>query len=429
VIASKSDFVLEWDKALGFRADPFADKIFGPINSFLVDRKEEKEKINWFFIKNYFYGAIIGEPGVGKTIMLKWLEDRLGKYNRIHAVYINAAVFKEQVNIIQKMIMPLLSFPERYITKPHNKLLSADFVGFLEKKLEHKTVALLIDNAHYLTEKNLELIKSLKKEGLKLKIIITSNPKEYERSRLPEIGHDELGITLRRPTYEEAKEMIKLRIQAFGGRGTYPFTDEELKALYERADKNPKEFLKLCRDEAIKILIHKREMLDKQAYVSKPESKPLKTSFKKMPGVDDKMDVKIRKATENEVEEEKKEDKKKLIRIRFAFGKEKEKPRKQAQPSIPVKKDDTSKQKLAEPEIQKSGISESKTEGLGKQSFSDKKAIFDDEHKQELVNRLSSTSPRRQPVKPEAEKGKKDKEYMSETDKLLRELAEEFEVE
>jgi len=388
-VVTKSDFVLEWDKALGFRGDPFTEKILGPINTFLVNRKDEKEKLNWFFIKNYSYGAIVGEAGVGKTILLKWLEDRLAKYNRIHAVYINAAVFKEQVNIMQKMIIPLLSFYEKNFSKPHLKLPSTEFMGFLKKKLEHKSVALLIDNSHHLIEKNLELIKSLRKEGLKLQVIITSTPKEYEKSRLAELGQDELSITLRRLTYEETKDMIIKRIEAFGGAGIYPFSEEDLKEIYEKADKNPKEFLKLCRDEAIKILIHKREALERTNYSAGHEAKPLKAS--NILGSEDKMDIKIRKADDKEIAEEKKEDKKKLIRIRFALGKDSEKKKKSA-PGFSLKKEDN-------------------------------KAMYDDEHKEALVNSLSSTSPRRQ-TKPEPGK----KEYLSESDKLLRELAEEFEV-
>jgi type II secretory pathway predicted ATPase ExeA len=390
-VITKSDFVLEWDKALGFRGDPFTDKILGPINTFLVNRKDEKEKLNLFFIKNYSYGAIIGEAGVGKTILLKWLEDRLGKYNRIHSVYINAAVFKEQVNIMQKMIIPLLSFYERNFSKPHLKLSSSEFMSLLKKKLEHKSVALLVDNAHHLIEKNLELIKGLRREGLKLQVIITSTPKEYEKSRLAELGQDELGITLRRLTYDESKEMVSKRIEAFGGRGTYPFSEEDLKEIFEKVDKNPKEFLKTCRDEAIKILIHKREALERAHYSAGHEAKPLKTSDKQTMTSEDKMDVKIRKADEKEIAEEKKDDKKKLIRIKFAFGKDADKKKKPA-PDFTVRKDD-------------------------------RKAIYDDEHKEALVNRLSSTSPRRKP-KPESEK----KEYLSESDKLLKELAEEFEV-
>jgi len=397
-MVTKSDFVLEWDKALGFRGDPFAEKIFAPINDFLVNRKDEKEKLNWFFIKNYYFGGIVGEEGVGKTTLLVWLEDRLKKYNRIHAVYINAAVFKEQINIPQKMVLPLLSLTERLFSKPHKKLLSADFMNFLKKKLGQKSVTLIIDNAHHLTEKNLELIKSLRKEGLKLQIVVASSPKEYEKSRLGEIGQDELSITLRRLNYEETKEMIIRRIQAFGGKGTYPFQEEDLKSIYEKADKNPKEVLRLCRDEAIKMLIHKREQIEKQAFAAAKlpkQGKPLKTAAPMANPSDELMDVKIRKANKQDIKEEHKEEKKRFIRIRFARSGDDEKDKKPALKPAHEEKDD-------------------------------KRALHDDEHKQELLNRMSSTSPRRK--QPEPLPAKKEAHPASETDKLLRELAEEFEV-
>lgn len=409
-MVTKSDFVLEWDRALGFKADPFVNKIFTPINKFLVNRNEEKEKINWFFIKNYFYGALVGEQGVGKTTMLRWLENRLMKYNRIHAVYINAAVFKEQVNVLHSMIMPLLSFYEKRFSKPHTKMLSADLLVLLKKKLGHKSVALLLDNAHHLTDKNLELIKSLRKENLKLQVLVTSTPKGYEKSRLAELGQDELNITLRRLTFDEAKEMIQCRVEAFGGKGIYPFSEEDLKKMHDKADKNPKEFLKQCRDQAIKILIHKREQLDKKARARPraPEAKPLKTSVEKSKVIDKKpeekiasdeaMDVKVRKATKREVDEERKEEKKKLIKIKFDLGKKpKKKPRKPVHKPVRVVK----------PTPHRS-------------------AIHDEEHKQDLLDQLSSTSPRRKDKN--FEEPRRDEEHISETDKLLRELSEEFEV-
>jgi len=394
-LVAKSDFVLEWEKALGFRGDPFADKIFTPINKFLVDRKDEKEKLNWFFIKNYLFGAMVGEAGVGKTTMLRWLENRLKKYNRIHGIYLNAAVFKEQVNILQAMIVPLLSFYEKTFTRPHTKLTSIELLSFLKKKLGQKSVALIIDNAHHLTDKNLEFIKSLKKEGLKLQVIVSSTPKEYEKSRLREIGQDELGMTLRRLTFDESKEMIQRRVDAFGGKGIYPFSEEELKKLYEKADKNPKELLKLCRDAAIKILIHKREQLEKKASEQSKESKALKTSLKKSKNGDHELDVKIRKASKKEESKDEKEDKKKLFRIRFSLSDDDDKPRK--------KKTHTHH-------------AHGSKEG--------KRAIHDDEHKQELINQMSSTSPRRK----DKDSENKEDDAVSETDKLLKELAEEFEV-
>lgn len=297
---------------------------------------------------------------------------------------------------MHKMILPLLSFYEKTFTKPHAKLPGNELLGFLKKKLGHKSVALLIDNASHLTDKNLAMIKSLKKEKLRLQVVVASTPKEYEKSRLSEIGSDELNITLRRLAFDEAKEMIKCRVEAFGGKGIHPFTEEELKKVYDKADKNPRKFLKLCRDEAIKILIHKRELLEKHASTPRPPQ-PLKKSPKKTKAGGAKVDVKARKAGEKEAKGEKKEEKERhrLIKIKFALGKSQEElARKKHPPVHHAEKDE-------------------------------RRAIHDEEHKQELLNNLSSTSPRR---KTRAQEPEDDKAHLSETDKLLKELAEEFEV-
>jgi type II secretory pathway predicted ATPase ExeA len=422
-LPSKNDFVLDWDRALGFKGDPFADKIMEPVSDFLVDRVEEKEKLNWFFIKSYFYGTIIGEHGVGKTMLLKWLEDRLRRYNRLHAVYINAAVFKEQINIPHQMLFPLLSVYEKMISKPHKKLMDFDYHSFLKKKLGQKSVVLLIDNAQNLTEKNLELIKSMREEGLRVQIIVTSTPSEFEKSRLQELGHDELHIILRRLTYDESKEMIMRRVKALGGSGIVPFNEENLTVLYERADKNPRQFLHLCRDEAIRLLIHRKDYLERQAMQPRREAKNIKTTPAR-PGIGARdMDIKIRKAERNEIEEERQEEKKKFINIKFDFGKKKTDSGRMPERALERTADKTPDRM---PETRQKAQPNAREEPA---RHDDRRAIYNEKHKQELVDRLRSSSPRRNPVATPVSREKKQHhdEPLSEADRILRELSEEFE--
>ncbi len=426
---SKGDFVLEWDKALGYKGDPFTDKIFTPLTDFMVDREAEKEKLNWFFIKNYFYGSIIGEHGVGKTMMLRWLENRLKKYNRIQSVYINAAVFREQINIPQQMLMPLLSFYEKNFVKPHVKLSSIDYMGFLKKKLGDKSIALLIDNAHNLTDKNIELIKEMREEGLRFQVVVTSSPHDYEKSRLTELEHDELKITLGRPNLEESIEMIRKRIENFGGNGIYPFNEDILRELYDKADKNPRQFLHLCRDQAIKLLLHKKEAEEK-GMVLKPspsapqkeryppareplrESKNIKIAPKKSPS-DYDMELKIRKAAREELEEEESKPKKGFFRIRFDMNGDKKKTGAHPQGQQTLKPLAHDSREMRD---------ESREMDYGK------KAIYDERLKQTLVNQLNSTSPRRKPMPPAPSAGRHERtDRLSETEKILRELSDEFE--
>ncbi|MFH0870416.1 MAG: ATP-binding protein [archaeon] len=431
----KGDFVLEWDRALGFKSDPFADKIFTPINQFLVNRVEEKEKLNWFFIKGYFYGTILGEQGVGKTMLLKWLEDRLKKYNRIHAVYINAAVFKEQVNIPQQMLFPLLSVYEKMVSKPHTKPLSIEPITLIKKKLGSKSIALLIDNAQHLTEKNLELLKQLRNDGLRFQVLVTSAPNEYKKSRLGELGQDDLDITLRRLNFAEAKEMIAKRVQGFGGTGIAPFDDETLQALYDRADKNPREFLHLCRDEAIRILIHKKSLFDRQSMQSvSSQQQAQPTPAKGAKGLklkiqgrkaavsavaaapaarrfDGEFDLGLRKATPQGIGEAPRApgpEKKKFFRIRFDMNEKK-----------PANHNQPGQGSISDMPRSSAALREMNAR------HGDRQPVFNDRQRQELVDQLSSTSPRRK--KEQEDRDRRKKEGLSETDRILRDLADEFE--
>lgn len=446
----KGDFVLEWDRALGFKSDPFADKIFAPINQFLVDRVEEKEKLNWFFIKGYFYGTILGEQGVGKTMLMKWLEDRLRKYNRIHAVYINAAVFKEQVNIPQQMLLPLLSVYERMISKPHTKMLTVEPISLIKKKLGSKSIALLIDNAQHLTEKNLELLKQLRNDGLRFQVLVTSAPSEYKKSRLAELGQDDLDITLRRLNFAEAKEMIAKRVQGFGGQGIAPFNDETLQVLYDRADKNPREFLHLCRDEAIRILIHKKSLFDRQSMQPLPSQQQAQPAGAKgakaksqgrkasaataavaIAGTtrrpDEELDLNLRRTTSEGISaahQAPEPEKKKFFRIRFDMS---EKGKSHASNITSNINHMNSNQQGRPGQAAASDALPRTSSGLRELNagHNDRQPVFNDRRRQELVDQLSSTSPRRK--KEQEDRDKRKKEGLSETDRILRELADEFE--
>jgi type II secretory pathway predicted ATPase ExeA len=371
-----SDFVLDWEKALGFRSDPFVDKILEPANQFLVNRVDEKERVNWFFIKGYFFGSVVGEHGVGKTMLLKWLEERLRKYAKVHCVYINAAVFREQINLLNQLITPLLSYYEKIWTKPHQRVVNFDYVAFLKRKLGSKSVALLIDNAHNLTDRNLEIIKGLHEEGLKIQIIVSTTQADFEKSRLGELGSDELNISLRRLTFEESKELIRKRIEASGGSGTEPFTEEILKSIYERADKNPRQFLHLCRDEAIRILIHKRE-LGKNLMGKSPQEPKVKQKKKleKEPKHEPKVESR-------QLPLEQDTRKKGLFSVKFDFGRKRD--------SAAMRSD------LVPPKI------------------ADKRPVIGNEkYNQELLNRLSGASPKK----------KANRDSSADVDKILKEIS------
>ncbi|MBN2142546.1 ATP-binding protein [Candidatus Woesearchaeota archaeon] len=395
MVRGQPDFVLDWEKALGFKGDPFADKILLPASKFMVNREMEKEKINWFFIKGFLYGKIIGNHGVGKTTLLKWLEERLKKYERIHSVYINAGVFKEQINIPHQILLPLLSFYEKHVSKPHTKMINFDFVNFLKAKLQNKSVTLLIDNAHHLTDRNLELIKSMREDGLPLQIIITSNQAEYEKSRLSELGHDELDIQLRRLTLEESKEVIQRRVESFGGKGIEPLSDEIVRELYDKADKNTRQFIHFCRDEAIKRLIHKQELLEN---ASREEASGSAGGYRAP--YEDELDMMSR----SRASASGKNGKKKLFNIKF--DRSNSKPKEEQTP-------------LLSKRIFRRESTAAPNASSGK-PLDERQAMYNDRYKQDLLDQLNRPNLRR--------KFKRDKkESFNEINRIIDELSDEKE--
>ena len=409
------DFVLDWEKALGFKSDPFADKVLEPASQFLVNRIDEKEKVNWFFIKGYFYGRIVGEHGVGKTTFLKWLEERLNRYNKIHCVYINAAVFREQINIPYQILSPLLTFYERHWSKPHQKVVNFDYVGFIKRKLGQRSVALLVDNAHNLTDRNLELLKSLREEGLKLQVIVATTQPEFEKSRLSELGSDELNITLRRLTFEESKELIRKRVAFFGGSGIEPFREETLRELYDKADKNPRQYLHLCRDEAIRILIRRQDKPDERparpAVQAQPQHHHLQPSQQKMRFGRKKpveQGERIPQSARSTPEPARKEQGQvpEMPKPDFRFRREEPKAKAPKKKLFNIKFDFGSGK----------AAGNSKKVAMPGHIYDQKQLYSNDKYRQDLIDKLASAGPKKS----------QEKESVSDIDKMLRDLSDEF---
>ena len=69
----KDQFIFDWDKELGWKKNPFLEKILNPPDRFIVGYIQERLKINLFVIKKYDFGIIYGNPGTGKTTISKYL--------------------------------------------------------------------------------------------------------------------------------------------------------------------------------------------------------------------------------------------------------------------------------------------------------------------------------------------------------------------
>lgn len=246
-------FVLEWDKALGWHDNPFQDKIFEPVESFVVGYEKERQRLNLFLIENYKYGVLLGEEGIGKTTLLRWLRSQLKHYkNRFSVVYVNAKNLSEH-EFIKTLVYPQLNFFQRWIMRPWRKLHIGNVVEFLIPRLNAKNMIILLDEAHLLSKPDLLILKHIFDSPLPVQLIVAGFPEEMQKSIVSNMAQDRLGITLHGLSFAETKEMLQSRIEALGGHGIEPFDEGMLKHFIREHQNNPRYVLALCSDHAIKL--------------------------------------------------------------------------------------------------------------------------------------------------------------------------------
>ena len=249
----KSQFVLEWEKALGWKNNPFQDKVFEPIEQFFAGYVKERQRMNLFIIENYKYGIVLGEDGTGKTALLRWMRGQLLKYpQKFSVLYLNSKNLS-MGDFIRSLVTPFLNPIELYITRPWKNLHIGNVVEFLKARAGSKSIVILLDEAHLLSKGDLLILKHLFDSSLKVQLIVAGTPEEMRKSIISTFAEDQLEITLHGLKYDEVKEMLSMRIEALGGNGIEPFDDANLSHIVAAHQNNPKRILGLCNDHAIKL--------------------------------------------------------------------------------------------------------------------------------------------------------------------------------
>src|SRR3989338_4536785 len=243
-----SGIVLEWERQLGFKNDPFKPEIIRPISETIAGLEKEREILNVFIVENGRFAVITGAKNSGKTTLLKWLEAQLGQFKR-------------------EMVVNCIESSELKADKLSNALLrpfgissaAEPFEKIVKQKLGERRYILLVDNVDELSK---ETIAALNKLFSSFKLhVITAGGKEPEIPKAEEgkasYIADCLKIPLKDMPFSAAKEMLQKRIEIAGGKGIYPFDEELLKSIWNEAGKSPIKFMELCRKQAISYAIKK----------------------------------------------------------------------------------------------------------------------------------------------------------------------------
>jgi len=265
VTEENRQFVLDWYKELSWHNNPFTPKILEPVEEFISGYNDERQKLNLFVIEKHQFGIIAGEPGTGKTMLLKWLCYELKKYkDRIITNIINGT--KSERTFLKELVHPLLGWHEKFLFKPHKKLNIDNISDFIKKKLGYsKSYVVMIDNAQDLSKQNVFILKQMSELKIPIQIIICGEKKAIDASDCSLFKFkDDLKINLKGIDEDSALQMLKYRIERFGGKETEPFDGFIFNKMYKKCENNPLKLLELSYKEAVNISLKRVQEKDKK---------------------------------------------------------------------------------------------------------------------------------------------------------------------
>jgi hypothetical protein len=201
-----------WYKKYGWSNNPFSVKW----STELVGFEKERE-----LLLNYVSAGdmciVVGEPGMGKTSLLKWLKRQMGFLQK--GIYLNAESMSDEFNL------------KKHVGKP-----------FIRKKV------LMLDEAHHCDEPFVKDMKALWDGNVLRSVAIAQigNKMDYPESFTNRVGGR--IIRLAGMGYEEAKQLIEMRTN-----GKNPFSEEIISLIIEDARNNPRKILENCEQLCINL--------------------------------------------------------------------------------------------------------------------------------------------------------------------------------
>lgn len=305
-------FVFDWQKKLGYRRDPFVASPAKRVNDYIVDREEERNRLNLFVIKQRRFGILQGAAGMGKSTLLGWLEEQL----RAHFLKVRVVHFRDEKSVADpkrffaQLLDESLNILERTVTKPHEKLKKDELEPFLLRRLSKHQFVILVDEANRLAKENKELLHRIVETcpSCQVLLVLERVLKEHEA-----FGKDELDLTVTEMDESALIELLSRRIGLAGGVGTFPFDGAELKHLVGAAKRHPVKLLALARERAIELSLKVQgppKPEPKKVKEQKPRERP-KEAAKESPKESPKEAVKEPKepAKEREPKERREEPK------------------------------------------------------------------------------------------------------------------------
>jgi general secretion pathway protein A len=233
----------------------FAEKPFKPTPEprFLFSTPQHEEAlaaILYTIRERMGFVAVVGEPGTGKTTLLRTAINQLDEKTRV------ALIFNTDLSFEEILLMVLDDFG---LLKPGIKLVKIDLV----RRLNHfairqmaagGNVVIMLDEAHNLTTRSIEglrLISNLESEEKKLIQIVISGQTELDQ-KLAATEHRQFKqrITLKRAlvplTQEQAQQYLQHRLAVARYSGPPIFPSKTFKLIYEYSGGAPRLINSIC---------------------------------------------------------------------------------------------------------------------------------------------------------------------------------------
>ncbi len=326
---SDGELVLKWNRVFCWHDDPFTLGLKQPIDNFFVCEKKMKTGLNFFLVKQQQFGKIIGERGSGKTTFLHWIYWELEAHHpEIVPCFVNAA----QKNVgeralVRDLMLPFINIYQKTVSRPFEDISISELAQYIKRKTKYKQFVILVDEAHNLSDKAMQIFLELKMAQIKMQIIVTGRKEDLHKSKLVASEKDMLKFELSGLSVELATELLRRRIEAMGGDGTYPFDAQKIRVIVQQVKGNPADLLQKAKEKAIQISInqHKEIVAEQQEIIKQREEeirqKLLNRKERKHKEREEKR-LKIEEERRKHIEEEKKKSEEELHRQQELLEKE-----------------------------------------------------------------------------------------------------------
>ena len=252
--------VLDWIKKLRYTKNPFEPVLFTPVSGFVVGLNTGvQERFNLFLIKDDRFGTVTGDKGTGKTTFLRWMDEALDPQKSHIQHYLDTKDTGRRDEITRSLLNSRLSFFERQFGKTLKLPPQERENALLQKFAQEERTVILIDNAGSLGKTELDFFSTIITKT-PTHVIFADTEERIKKLNLNDTFVDKLKIKTPEYTSEQLIELLRKRIESVGGRGTFPFNEQELIVLTKKAEKNPLKLFAAAKDRAIELSLRVREV-------------------------------------------------------------------------------------------------------------------------------------------------------------------------